>query len=295
MIDDQLRIDAKGLVEQIFMRQAQTGNVSHGVAAQLFQTAGETEADAPEIPQGLVAPEQLPVAHLVQLRDTDTVLIRRNPLGHDIHGDLGQVHIGADAGCGGDAGVVKHIPDHGHGQFMGCHIISFQITGDIHEAFIHGIDMDVFIADIFHVDREDFGTDLLIELHARRSDDVVQLQGRIRRQLPGVSRFAGETVFPVRTAYGFPQTDGIAKTLSVDFFYTLNNFEQTGAAGNAVGLKAGGDGQADRLLRAGSIRHNEIRGQCVQIPCGTFHGGIKAFEVNGNKHHNKRVEGGGRK
>ena len=175
---------------------------------------------------------------------------------------------------------------------MSCHIISFQITGDIHEAFIHGINVDVFIADIFHVDGKDFGTDLLIEPHARRGNDVVQLQGRIRRQLPGVSGLAGKTVFSVRTAYRFTQTDGIAKTLSVDFFYTLNDFEQTCTAGNAIGLEAGGDGQPDRLLRAGGICHNEVCGQCVQIPCGTFHGSIKAFEIDGNKH-NREV--GGRK
>ena len=239
-----------------------------------------------------MTPEQFPETHLVKLRNANTVLIRRNPFGDDVHGNLGQVHIGANAGCGGDAGIVEHIPDHGHGQLVGGHIVGFQITGDIHEAFIHGIDVDVLITDIFHVDGKDFGADLLIEPHARRGDDVVQLKGRIRRQHPGVSGLAGKTVFPVRTAYSFTQADGIAQTFSVDFLYPLNDFEQTRTAGNTVSLEAGGNGQTNRLLRAGGICHNEICGQGIQIPRSTFHGGVKAFEINSDKHNR---EAGGRK
>lgn len=68
-----------------------------------------------------MVPERPAVAHLVQLRNADAVLIRRDVLGPDVHGDLGQVQVGADARRGGDAGDPENVQEHRPGQLPGRH------------------------------------------------------------------------------------------------------------------------------------------------------------------------------
>ena len=283
MINKQLRIDAQRLVKQIFIGQAQAGDISHGIATQLFQAGGDTEPNAPEIFQGTVTPEKFPVSLLIQFRDTDAVLIRRDVLGYDVHGNLRQVHIGSYAGGGGNPGVVKHIPDHGHGELMGGHAVGFQVAGDIHEAFVHRIDMNILIADIFHVDGKDFGTDPLIKLHPGPGNNIIQLQGRICRQLPRIGGAPGKTVFPVRPANRFAQTDGAAQPFRIDLFNPLDNLEQAGAAGDPVSLEAGRNGETDGFLCPGSVRHNKVNGKRVKTAVRALHGSVEAFEVDGDK------------
>ena len=47
-----------------------------------------------------------------------------------------------------------------------------QVSRYIQEALINTVYVDVFIADIFHVDREDLCADLFIELHPGRGYHV---------------------------------------------------------------------------------------------------------------------------
>ena len=285
MINEQLRVDAQRLVKQIFIGQAKAGDISHGIAAQLFQAGSDSEPHTPEILQGTVAPEKFPVGLFIQFRDADTVLVRGNPLGHNIHGDFRQVHIGSYAGGGGNPGVVKHVPDHGHGELMGGHAVGFQIAGDIHEAFVHGIDMDIFITDIFHVDGKDFGADPLIKLHPRPGNNIIQLQGRIRRQLTRIGGAAGETVFPVRPTDSLAQADGIAQPFRIDLFNPLDDFKQAGTAGDPVSLETGRDGQADGFLCPGRVSHNKVNGKRVKTTVRTLHGSVETFEVDGDVSH----------
>ena len=58
---------------------------------------------------------------------------------------------------------------------MGCEMIGFQIMGDIQEALVNAVNMNVFGADIFSINPENLCADLLVILHAGRSHDIGQL------------------------------------------------------------------------------------------------------------------------
>ena len=93
-------------------------------------------------------------------------------LGHNIHGDLGQIHVRTDS-CGGrNASSIQHLPDHLHDQLMGRHFVGVQVAGQVDENFINGIDEDVISTDVFHIGRDYLCADLLVELHTGRGDDV---------------------------------------------------------------------------------------------------------------------------
>ena len=62
-------------------------------------------------------PKQLAITDLVERGDADTVRVRGNMLGADIHGDLRQIQIGADACRRGDTGFAQDFEDHFHSQF----------------------------------------------------------------------------------------------------------------------------------------------------------------------------------
>ena len=86
-----------------------------------------------------MAPQQFAVGTLGQFCNPDTVFIGLYMFGHDVHGDLCQIHIRPNPGGGGDTGIVQDIPDHCYGQLMGGHAVSVQIGSDIQEAFVNGI------------------------------------------------------------------------------------------------------------------------------------------------------------
>ena len=97
----------------------------------------------------LMVPQQIPVGLLVKLCNADTILVRRDVLGHDVHGQLCKVEVGADACRCGDAGVVQHLPHHGHGKFMGAHVVIGQVACHINKNFIDGVGVDIRRGHIF--------------------------------------------------------------------------------------------------------------------------------------------------
>ena len=58
--------------------------------------------------------------------------------------------------------------------------------------------------------------------------------------------------------------------------------KQPGTAGNADCLQCRADGEADRLVRAGRIRDEEIGPERIKPPMDTFDGSIKGFHVDGD-------------
>ena len=68
-------------------------------------------------------PKLLPVAPLVQLRDPHPPAVRGDVLGHNVHGHLAKIEIGADSGGGRDAGALQHVQDHLHRQLPGGHAV----------------------------------------------------------------------------------------------------------------------------------------------------------------------------
>ena len=96
-----------------------------------------------------MVPQQPPVTHFVQLGDADSMAVGLYVLCHNIHCNLAQIQIGADAGGGRDSRAVKNVQDNPGGQFPGRHGIGFQIMGHIHEHFVNRVYMDVFRCNVF--------------------------------------------------------------------------------------------------------------------------------------------------
>ena len=59
-----------------------------------------------------MVPKLSAVRHLVEFGNTYAILVGRDVLGHDVHGHLAEIHVGADARGGGDSGVLLHGGNH---------------------------------------------------------------------------------------------------------------------------------------------------------------------------------------
>ena len=272
VVDEQLGIDPKNGIQQllvvIILRPAQRapGDISHGKEPVLFQLPGVPRPHPPEVRQRPVIPQLLPVALLRQLGDAHAVLIRRDMLGHNIHGHLAQIQIAADPGGGGDAGTAQHMLDHGHHQLPGGLAVEPEIGCQIHEHLIDGVDMDVLRGNILKVNAVNFGAGLHIVAHPGRGHDVGHRQLRVFFQLLGIPGLplkvsAVESALP----------DG------VDLPHPLHHLKESGPARNAQGLQGGRHRQADGFLRPALVRHHQIGAQRVQHPGGALHRGIEGF------------------
>ena len=94
MVDEQLGVDAEGLVQQVlvvvFPRPAAgtQRNIAHRVQPQLLQPPLVAAAHPPEVGQRGVSPQRLAVGLLVQFGDAHPVFIGGNVLGHNVHRHL---------------------------------------------------------------------------------------------------------------------------------------------------------------------------------------------------------------
>ena len=282
VVDQQLGIDAEGPVKGVLVLQTHAGDVAHGEAAELFQPSRASRSDPPEIRQRSVAPELFPVALLIQLGDADAVLVRRDALCDDVHGDFCQIQVASDARRGRDAGFEKHLPDHRHRQLVSRHAVGRKILRHIHEALVDGIDMDVVRADVLRVDGEDFGGDLLIQPHLRRRRDIGELQRGVRGKGFRVAGCGSKMILPVFALRKQPQPERFLKPLGIHFLHPLHHLEKPGAARDAVGLQRGGDRQADGFLGPRRVRDDKVEAQRVEIAVPGLHACVKGLEVDGD-------------
>ena len=137
MVDQKFRIDPEHVIQQIFIFQGAACHISHGIKAAAFQLPRGSGSYTPEVRQGCVGPEKSAIGHFIQLRDPDSVLIRRHMLCHDVHSDLRQIGIRSDPRRGCDPRFLQHIPDHPDGQLMGCHPVCIQVCRHIDKDLIH--------------------------------------------------------------------------------------------------------------------------------------------------------------
>ena len=270
VVDQKLRVDAEEAVEELLVvdggggAHRTAGDVAHGGHAVLGELARGSAADAPEVREGFVAPQLLAVGALVEDGDADAVFIRGNMLGHDVHGDLGEVEVGADAGGGGDAGLREDVEDHLAGELRRGHVVEREVVGDVDEDLVDGVHQKVLHGDVAQVDLDDPLRVLHVVLHARRGDDQVELLGRVGRQLRGKCRSAAET--PSRRE----QFTGC-----VDLADALAHLEKPRAPGNPVRLQGRRNREADCLVRAALVRHDQIDIQRVQTALHGFDRRVK--------------------
>ena len=83
-----------------------------------------------------MAPQKSAVAHLVQLRNADTVGIRFNMFGNDVHSYFAEIEVCSNTCRRRDSCRIKNIPDYFDRQFPGCHLIRPEIIRHIHHHFI---------------------------------------------------------------------------------------------------------------------------------------------------------------
>ena len=234
MVNKDFCVHAKDLIQTIFSMDGEPCQVPHGVDAMSFQPLDGSGTGHPEIRQRSVVPQQIPVGLLVQLCNADTIFIRRDVLCHNVHGQLCKVEVGADARRCGDAGVVQHLPYHGHGKLMGAHVVIGQIARHINENLVNGVGVDIRRGHIFEVGLVDLGGNVQIPLHPGRRNDVAQPQRRVCVQGVGIERGAGKVIFAVLSPDCLLLTDGSLQPLSVDLFHPLNGFKQPCSAGYLV-------------------------------------------------------------
>ena len=214
-------------------------------------------------------PQLAAVRGFVELGNAHAMLVGRHTLGHDVHGYLAQVEVAADAGGGGDARLAKHLLDHLLGKLVGGEAVFAQVLRGVDENFVDGIDVDVVGSDITQVDVVDARTIAYVQPHARRRHMVGDHPVGMRRQQGGIGRLGGH--------------DATTPTLPlvVEGADALDHLEQTRPTRQSIGFQRRGDSQADGLLRARGIGHNQMRGQRVETPLHTLDRGVERLEVDG--------------
>ena len=227
---------AKDLIQTIFSVDGKPCQVPHGVDAMSFQPLDGSGTGHPEIRQGSVVPQQIPIGLLVQLCNAHAVLVRWNVLCYDVHRQLCKVEVGTDACRCRDAGVVQHLPHHGHGKIMGAHVIIGQIARHINENLVDGVGVDICRGHIFEVGLVDLGGHIQIPLHPGRRNNVTQAQCRVCVQGVGIERGAGKVVLAVLSPDCLILPDGSLQPLGVDLPDTLDGFKQPRSAGYLVGF-----------------------------------------------------------
>ena len=115
MIDQKLCIDAKQTVQQFFiviiswLSNGAARDIAHRQHTMFLQLCRITAANPPEIGDGLMRPEFAPVADLVQHGDPGSILICRNMLRFDIHGDFGKIQIRTNPCCSSNPRFCKNL------------------------------------------------------------------------------------------------------------------------------------------------------------------------------------------
>ena len=97
------------------------GDIAHSEHIVVLELLGDAFSDHPKVSQRSMIPQFFSVGHLVKLGDTDTVFICRHLLRHNVHRNLGKVHICSNTCRCGDAGGGKYILDEHLRHLMGIH------------------------------------------------------------------------------------------------------------------------------------------------------------------------------
>ena len=135
----------------IFSRPSKgtSGHISHGIHAVLLKLLRVPMPHPPEICNGLMGPQNPAVTFLRQVRNAHPVLIRRNVLCYNVHGNLAQIQVTPNPRCRRNARRRMNVPDYLPCQLTRRHPISGQVMGDIHHNLVDRVYMAVLRRHIF--------------------------------------------------------------------------------------------------------------------------------------------------
>ena len=253
MVYEQFRVHTEGAVQQFIVFQRTHCDIPHSEDAESFKPCGISASDPPEIGYGRVMPKLLTIAHLIELCDTDTVLVCGDVLRDDIHCDLCKIHISAYAGSRRYGCCRKNVTYHTPCEFMRCQAVCVQIRGRVDEHFIYRINVYIFRGDVFQINIVYPGAYIYIVRHSRFCGDIVKFERRVCRELRRVHRLSCE-----------PVTRGVSQTLGVYLLDTLHHLEQACSAADAVSFQRRRDRETDSFFCSAHICYDEIGGQRVK-------------------------------
>ena len=225
----------------------------------------------PEVGERTVGPEKPPICHLIQLGDANTIFICMDMLGHNIHGNLGQIQIRTNACRSSDARRFQNVENDLPGELTGRQMVGLQITGGVNKYLINAVWIDVLRRNMLEVHAVDAGAPVNIVGHSGRGHDIVQGQRRISPHLRVVGGSAGELLARC-----------VPLPLGIDLLDPLDYFKQSGPAGNAIGFQGRCDRQANGLFGAAEIRYYEVGLQWIQPTLNALHTCIKRFQITAN-------------
>jgi len=185
---------------------------------------------------------------------------------NNVHGNLAQVQIGADARCCSNAGVLQHLPNQHLRKAPSVHPVDFQIGSGIDEYLINGIDVNILRGNEFQIHFIDFSADVHIVLHLRWGNNIVH------RPILVLAQQCSITALSCELAVGCA-----ALPLGIHLRHTLHHLKQSCPPGNAIGFQGGRHRKADGLFRPSGIRHHQIGAQRVKLPLHALYRGVKGF------------------
>ena len=274
VIDEKLRIDPEKAVEKLralaaLLSESAAGDVPHREEVLLLQLPLHSPPKPPKIRERAVVPELFPIGAKVQLRDPHTVLIRCRVLCDDIHRNLCEIQIRPDAAGRRDSALPEHLPDHPDRKRMRSDPIGRKIIRDIDENLVDRIDMDILFRDKAEINFIDLRAVLHVERHPGSCDDVIDgergVRGKLLQKAGGAAKLCPRRPPP---------------SLIILLLHAGGHLEKTGPSGDSQLLKGRCHRKADRLLRPGTIRDDEIGPERVQSPAHALHRRKKRFQID---------------
>ena len=275
VINQQLGVNAKQPIQQRFVQigsrlsQRAARNIAHRKQAVRRQSPGCAASDPPEIRNRPMIPQLLSILPLIQFGNAHPVRVRLHVLGDNIHRNLAQIEVCADARRRRNARLAQHRFDHLCGQLARGHAIRRQIARHVNKNLIHRIHADVLLRNIAQIDLVNLCAHLHIVRHLRRRDNIIQRQFRRNPERVRVAAFSVKSA--VWRAHQTPR---------VNLLHLFDHLKEPRAPRNAIGLERRRHRQTDGFFRPIGVGNDEMGFQRIQPPRHTFHRSIKRFEVN---------------
>ena len=154
-----------------------SGEVAHAIA--LLEPPGDVGAYLPDVGDGAVVPDRGTEALAVQHADMALLVLRL-----DVERHLGEEQVRAHAGGGADPRLAVHLVHEHARQPHAVRVIERKVGRGVDEAFVNGVDVDVFSGNESQVDAVYLRRDLHVALHVGAYGAVVDGLGNLEQSRP---------------------------------------------------------------------------------------------------------------